>query len=58
LLKYIANDEESENHANSENKEVEAPAADEYDKEMTDKGHFRSILKLERIDSSINPIKV
>jgi len=25
---------------------------------MTDKGHFKSILKLDRVDSSLNPIKV
>ena len=58
LLKYIANDEESEKQGNSESKEAEATAASEYDENMTDKGHFRSILKLERIDSSINPMKV
>ena len=57
LLKYIANDEDSEKQA-SENKETDATAAEAYDENMTDKGHFKSILKLERVDSSINPIKV
>lgn len=58
LLKYISNDEESEKIGENENKETEANTTDEYDENMTDKGHFRSILKFERVDSSINPVKV
>jgi hypothetical protein len=57
LLKYIASDEEAEKQAR-ENKETPAVAASEDDENITDKGHFRTILKLERVDSSINPIKV
>lgn len=57
LLKYIDNDEELQKKE-SENKEPEAAVVEEYDENMTDKGHFKSILKLERVDSSINPIKV
>lgn len=57
LLKYIASDEEIQDNEN-EIKETDTTENQEYDENLTDKGHFKSILKLERIDSSINPIKV
>lgn len=57
LLKYIPNDEENKEQE-SEHKQTEALPTIEYDENFTDKGHFKSILKLERVDSSINPFKV
>jgi len=57
LLKYISNDKENM-ELESENKEKEATLTQEYHENITDKGHFKSIFKLERIDSSINPFKV
>jgi len=55
LLKYIARDEDIKEN---ENKQTEISEDNEYYQNMTDKGHFKSILKLDRVDSSINPIKV
>lgn len=52
LLKYIASDEEGKNI------EKEITTDEEYDEQLTDKGHFKSVLKIDRIDSSINPVKV
>jgi len=57
LFKYIAGDEEN-SEQNNENRELETTGTSEYDDNMTDKGHFKSILKLDRVDSSLNPIKV
>lgn len=59
LLKYISNDEQETEKKASEKNATEATAVEQqYDENMTDKGHFKSILKLERVDSSINPFKV
>lgn len=61
LLKYISNDEE-QGKKNSPDELNVSPEdlgeADIIDIELTDKGHFKSVLKLDRIDSSINPIKL
>lgn len=67
LLKYIPNDENKANKQTERSKEQNsADGLDEYseentnpsDEDFTDKGHFKSILKLERIDASLSPVKI
>ena len=56
MLKYIASDDEL--NKSSKLPILENNEQNELDENVTDKGHFKSILKIDRIDSSINPIKV
>lgn len=52
LLKYIASDEEKTPTTST------TETNNEFDENITDKGHFKNIMKLDRIDASINPVKV
>jgi hypothetical protein len=61
LLKYISNDEDGHHEDNSELRasQTDSDELNEDEKEeFTDKGHFKLVLKLERIDSSITPVKL
>jgi hypothetical protein len=53
LLKYVVADNEEEN-----NTTVDTNTNLEDEEILTDKGHFQPILKLERIDSAITPVKI
>lgn len=63
LLKYIPNDEnegdsktrhEDDDDSDEEDGKIEKDLEEEY----TDKGHFKLLLKLDRIDSSLTPVKI
>jgi hypothetical protein len=66
LLKYVSNDQEQQTTQPSINdgddedldKEKEKSNNDDEAMELTDKGHFVEILKIERIDPSMTPVKV
>ena len=65
LLKYIPNDDNKSNESPQvkiEGEEISDLSDDENtspsDEDFTDKGHFRQILKLERIDASLSPVKI
>ena len=59
VLKFIQSDEsENKNKNINKNNEILSSQENEYDENTTDKGHFKSLFKIEKIDSSIQPIKV
>lgn len=64
LLKYIPNDENKQisrkdNHIIEDNTDIsDDDNTSQSEEDYTDKGHFREILKLDRIDASLSPVKV
>lgn len=57
LLKYIPNDEVAEINEETQQSGEETQTEEESE-EYTDKGHFKLLLKLDRIDSSLTPVKI
>jgi hypothetical protein len=52
LLKYVASDEEVHQTTETESDSLED------EENFTDKGHFQPVLKLDRIDSALTPVKI
>lgn len=57
LMKYIPNEEEEKPQEEEEDDYYLDNIQSEENEEFTDKGHFKQLLKLERIDSSLTPVK-
>jgi hypothetical protein len=64
LLKYIPNDEiEGESRVKQQDDDEDTDSEDgkiqkDLEEDYTDKGHFKLLLKLDRIDSSLTPVKI
>jgi hypothetical protein len=56
LLKYIPNEEEEKQEDLDDDDSLNNVTSEE-NEELTDKGHFKLLLKLERIDCSLTPVK-